>query len=333
MLRLRRDKARKRERIKGRLLIAREIGDDDMKFSELEAIVKDDIPKVDKKSILRRLKRVLGQINTIIPGLLRTKTAVDFTAAETDYTVSGQIPSVAHCPDPLQNEIRIVTTTGGDYTEKELWQYVNRVWVKITLIDGDKILLTQDLIGGAIEFFMKYIYEWDADESNWISKTYITDGFNYLAGKLTLHKDIKQTFTVLMDSLPWTRKTAGYVQNNYGEKVYWFSQYNELIFAEKAIASVTKKIEISGLYKIPIPTTTTADTLIDIPEDWEEGIVAGIIYYFAVLGKHAGMEKDEISAIRSIYQPQFDRMMRTIGDLELNRHPVEEIDQGFTGYK
>jgi len=135
---------------------------------------------------------------------------------------------------------------------------------------------------------------------------------------------VKNTIVVLVDKKPWKRRESGYVANNPTYKCYWIPQYDEIIFAETAIAAATNSLEIHGLYSIPIPTTTTADTLIDVPESWEEGIVAGIIYYLTIGSKYANKE------LKKTNKPIFYTMLHSITALELDRHPVEEVDQEFS---
>ena len=71
-------------------------------------------------------------------------------------------------PAVVNGQIRIVTTTGGAYTVKELWRGEGGNWVKLTLIDGQSMHVTQDLNGGTDTYIGEHLYLWDATGGVWV---------------------------------------------------------------------------------------------------------------------------------------------------------------------
>lgn len=93
-----------------------------------------------------------------------TKRYLERTA---NVTITGQIDGGSP-PAAVNGAIYVCTTTGGAYTEKNLYRGENSAWVEIVPFAGMRIATTTNLTGGVIEFIGDHIYLWDADTTNWL---------------------------------------------------------------------------------------------------------------------------------------------------------------------
>lgn len=95
---------------------------------------------------------------------LATKAYVDKKAG---MIVSGQINGGSPPAAGTLGRVFVVTTTGGAYTEKELWRDNGSAWEKLTLTDGMTVGIADALTGGNIEFLANHVYQYDEDTATW----------------------------------------------------------------------------------------------------------------------------------------------------------------------
>jgi len=84
--------------------------------------------------------------------------------------VRGQIDGGAIPVSTIAGEVFIVTTTGGGYTVNELYRGdgSSNAWTLIPVAEGQQIVVTDDLVGGSIQFIGDHAYLWDADAVTWV---------------------------------------------------------------------------------------------------------------------------------------------------------------------
>lgn len=82
--------------------------------------------------------------------------------------VTGQIDGGSPPAAGTQGRVFVCTTTGGAYTEKNLYYDNGTSWEEIVPQEGLVIKVTDDLTGGNIEFDADHLYMWDADGSTWV---------------------------------------------------------------------------------------------------------------------------------------------------------------------
>lgn len=83
-------------------------------------------------------------------------------------SVTGQIDGGSPPAAGTTGRVFIVTTAGGGYGLNELYRDDGTNWVQITVTDGMRITITQDLTGGTIEFWGDHVYLWDEGSSTWL---------------------------------------------------------------------------------------------------------------------------------------------------------------------
>jgi len=90
-----------------------------------------------------------------------------YLRTQANVIVTGQIDGTAP-PAAVNGAVYIVTTTGGLYTEEEIWYGEDGAWVAITRIDGMSMHVTTNLTGGNIEYIGDHLYLWDATGTTWV---------------------------------------------------------------------------------------------------------------------------------------------------------------------
>lgn len=90
-----------------------------------------------------------------------------YVRTQANVIVTGQIDGTSP-PAAVNGAVYVVTTTGGVYTENELWYGEGGSWTAITLLDGMTMRTTTDLTGGNIEFTGDHNYQWDATGGTWV---------------------------------------------------------------------------------------------------------------------------------------------------------------------
>lgn len=83
-------------------------------------------------------------------------------------SVTGQIDGGSPPAAGTVGRVFIVTTAGGGYALNELYRDNGASWDKITVTDGMRITITQDLSGGTITFSGDHVYLWDEATSAWL---------------------------------------------------------------------------------------------------------------------------------------------------------------------
>jgi hypothetical protein len=84
-----------------------------------------------------------------------------------DTRVTGQIDGGAPPAAGSLGRVFVCTTTGGAYTVNHLYYDDGAAWVDVGPAEGQTIKVTDDLTGGAVEFWGDHVYVWDADGSVW----------------------------------------------------------------------------------------------------------------------------------------------------------------------
>mgnify|MGYP005806471713 CR=1 FL=1 len=92
-----------------------------------------------------------------------TKEYVDTRAGA---PVTGQINGGSP-PAVVNGALYICTTTGGAYTEKNLYYGKGGSWVEKVPVEGQSIHVTDALSGGNQEYEADHIYVYDADNTEW----------------------------------------------------------------------------------------------------------------------------------------------------------------------
>lgn len=82
--------------------------------------------------------------------------------------VTGQINGGSPPAAGTAGRVFIVTTAGGSYALGELYRDNGTSWVQITVTEGMRISITDDLTGGTDEYTGDHIYLWDEDGSAWV---------------------------------------------------------------------------------------------------------------------------------------------------------------------
>lgn len=104
--------------------------------------------------------------------------------------VSNQIDGTSP-PAVINGVVYVCTTTGGVYTEKNLYRGEGGSWVELVPFAGMRMAVTVPLTGGNIEFLGDTIYLWDGDTSNWIN---IGPYVPVVAGKLVKSERVDLAF-------------------------------------------------------------------------------------------------------------------------------------------
>ena len=91
-----------------------------------------------------------------------------------DVRVTGQVNGTSAPAVPPAGTIYICTTAGTDgrtWNEGYLYRSDGSSWAtseEIVPVEGLRIVVTDDLTGGNIEFLGDHVYIWDADGSTWV---------------------------------------------------------------------------------------------------------------------------------------------------------------------
>jgi len=112
----------------------------------------------DANLVIARAASPIGDDDLVTKKFLETRANV---------VVSGQIDGSSP-PAVVNGAVYVVTTTGGSFTEGELYRGENGSWVEISPIDGLRITVSVPLSGGNLTFLSDHVYIWDAATSSWL---------------------------------------------------------------------------------------------------------------------------------------------------------------------
>jgi len=91
----------------------------------------------------------------------------EYMETHSSLRVTGQINGGSPPAAGTVGRVFIVTTAGGSYALKELYRDDGTQWVQITVTEGMRITVTDDLTGGTDEYDGDHIYVWDEDGGVW----------------------------------------------------------------------------------------------------------------------------------------------------------------------
>lgn len=86
-----------------------------------------------------------------------------------DVAVTGQINGGAPPAAGTPGRVFICTTTGGTYTVNYLYYDDGSAWVEVVPSNGQSMVVTVDLTGGAVEFLGDNAYLWDLETTSWVN--------------------------------------------------------------------------------------------------------------------------------------------------------------------
>jgi hypothetical protein len=82
--------------------------------------------------------------------------------------VTGQIDGTSPPVPVVAATIYVCTTAGGVYLLNYLYQSDGSSWVELPLTEGLLMIVTDELVGGTVQFTADRIYLWDEDGSVWV---------------------------------------------------------------------------------------------------------------------------------------------------------------------
>lgn len=91
-----------------------------------------------------------------------------FMETRANIIIVGQIDGGSPPAPAAVGRVFIVTTTGGTYTEGELYYDTGVAWELIPIADGTSVKIADALIGGILTFLGNHIYIYDADTTTWL---------------------------------------------------------------------------------------------------------------------------------------------------------------------
>lgn len=91
-----------------------------------------------------------------------------FLETRSHVSVTGQIDGSSPPGSATAGAVYIVTTAGGSYSLNELYRWDGSAWEQLTVFEGMRITITDNLTGGTDTYNGDHIYLWDADGSDWV---------------------------------------------------------------------------------------------------------------------------------------------------------------------
>ena len=278
-----------------------------------------DVPTLTEIQELKGdVNRVIREINMKIPGIETTETAVLQVTDNEELTLTFDAAGKTINDDGLGD----FTADYGFVAGQKIWFYgtdvLNVIEMTIDSIGNDaatndQITVTEVIVDDA------------AIEGTLVGFTVLTNyAWDNVSKELELKAAVKQFIDIFVDDEELTRKDHDIVfDSDYADELYYAKIGRSTIKLTSGIfGGEDATIKIKGLIDIAEISTTTFETVIDIPQQYEVLLEKGILFYLLSRPMHAGgpettKTKDEatqfyLGAIGDLQRVENDRDVNSI---------------------